>query len=101
MIFIKHIPRDISPKDDAYHVTKKIISEEWWYFDAVFDNNYSLHTGFTIFLKKNKIASLAIEIYKNGKLEVQAIKRHFFKPFEVSAEYPNATILGKKLSILT
>jgi predicted secreted hydrolase len=93
----KYYPQEINIEDDAYHETKKFFSEEWWYFDAIFDNNYSLHTDFTIFSKKNKIASSAIEIYKDGKLEAQTIKRHLFKPFEVSSKYPSATITGQKI----
>ena len=48
MMSRKYLPEDISPKDDAYHYTKKLFSDEWWYFDAIFDNNYSIHADFTL-----------------------------------------------------
>jgi len=90
-------PKEISPKDDAYHGSNKFIASEWWYFDAIFNNNYSLHVDFTTFTKNYKITSSAIEIYKNGKLEVKAIKRHLFKDVKLSKNYPFIKINDKKI----
>jgi predicted secreted hydrolase len=97
MTYTKYFPKDITPKDDAYHPTKNPISEEWWYFDAIFDNNYSLHTDFTIFTKNGRFASSAIEIYKNGELESKVIKRHVSKPVMLSTDFPDIKLHDKKI----
>ena len=83
------IPQDIIPSDDAFHGSKKHVAAEWWYFDAVFTNNYSLHIGCRTFSqKKIGLISPFLEIYKDGKLEAKAIKRYFFNDFQTSSEYP-------------
>jgi len=82
-------PKDIIPSDDAFHGSKKRISAEWWYFDANFTNNYSLHIGCRTFSKKNKgMVSPFLEIYKDGKLEAKAVKRYLFNQFQTSSDYP-------------
>lgn len=91
------VPKPIIPKDDAFHGSNKIIASEWWYFDAIFSNNYSLHVDFTTFTNNHCVASSAIEIYKNGKLEIKAIKRHFFEDIEVSKEIPFVKMNGNKI----
>ena len=93
----KLTPRVMLPKDDAFHGSKKLIASEWWYFDAIFSNKYSIHVDFTTFTKKHKIASSAIEIYKNGKLKVKAIKRHLYEDIEVSKKIPFVKLNGNKI----
>ena len=97
MTSTKYFPVEISPKDDAYHPSRNPISEEWWYFDAIFDNNYSLHADFTIFTKNGRLASSAIEIYKNGELEAKVIKRHLLKPVDLSINYPEVKLFDTKI----
>ncbi|KYK22846.1 hypothetical protein AYK24_01680 [Thermoplasmatales archaeon SG8-52-4] len=80
---------DITPADDAFHGSKKRIAAEWWYFDANFTNNYSLHIGCRTFSKKkNGMVSPFLEIYKDGKLIAKAVKRFSFNKFETSSDYP-------------
>lgn len=90
-------PKDILPKDDAYHESNSFIASEWWYFDAIFSNNYSLHVDFTTFTKNQKITSSAIEIYKNGKLIVKEIKRHLFEDVQLSENFPFVKLNDKKI----
>ena len=97
MKYRKYLPEDISPKDDAYHYTKKLISDEWWYFDAIFDNNYSIHADFTSIARNGKISSSAIEIYNNGELESNVIKRHFSKPVSLSIDFPHIKLHDNKI----
>jgi len=95
----KLFPKDISPADDAFHGSAKHFAAEWWYFDAMFTNNYSLHIGCRTFSKgKIGLVSPFLEIYKDGKLEAKAVKRYFFRHFETSQTFPlvklaNNTIL--------
>jgi len=97
MTFTKYFPKDISPKDDAYHYTKKLISDEWWYFDAIFDNNYSLHADFTNIARNGRFASSAIEIYNKGELEAKVIKRHLSKAINLSVDLPQIKIFDNKI----
>lgn len=93
----KSIPRDILPRDDAFHGSTKYIATEWWYFEAIFNNNYSVVIGFTTFSKKNLLAFPAIEIYKNGELEVRAIKRYLFQDFQISKHFPLVKLFDNKI----
>jgi len=90
-------PSDIKLKDDAFHSSESSRFTEWWYFDAVFDNSYSLHVDFTTFSKNHKIASSAIEIYNDGKLINKSIKRHLFEDIQVSNQYPFVKLSNHKI----
>jgi predicted secreted hydrolase len=92
---------DIIPSDDAFHGSPKRGSAEWWYFDAIFNNNYSAHIGFQTFTKKNfGMVSPKIHFYKNGKFIVKAAKRFLFKNIETSKNFPIVKILGKPVFTL-
>ena len=82
-------PQDILPKDDAFHGSKKRIAAEWWYFDANFTNNYSLHIGCRTFSKKKQgMVTPFLEIYKGGKLIASANKRYSFGKFQTASDFP-------------
>ena len=79
MIYI-NIVENIIPSDDAFHGSPKRISAEWWYFDAILNNDYSIHIGFrTISRKKIGFVMPFIEIYKNGDLKHIKKKRFLLK----------------------
>ncbi len=89
---------DIIPTDDAFHGSPKRISAEWWYFDAIFDNKYSIHIGLRIISRKKLGIILPfIEIYKNGELYKQKQKRFLLKNFETSKKYPNIKLFDKPI----
>lgn len=90
------IVRDILPKDDGFYGLTKPKASEWWYFEALFENNYSIVFSFAISLK-NLIAFPSIEIYKNGKLEKRLIKRYLTRDFEASKNFPFVRLLDKKI----
>ena len=94
----QNIPQDITPKDDAFHGSKKHIAAEWWYFDAIFLNNYSVHIGCRTFSKK-KFGSVMpfLEIYKDGKLKFDGKKRYRFKHFRTSEEFPLVKIFNNSI----
>ena len=95
---IKFTPENILPIDDAFHGSAKHFAAEWWYFDAVFTNNFSLHIGCRTFSKKNfGLVSPFLEIYKEGKLEVEAVKRYFFHDFQASPEFPLVKLPGNTI----
>jgi len=89
---------NITPKDDAFHGSKKRKSAEWWYFDATFTNNYSLHVGIRTFSKKNKgKVSLFLEFYKDGKLIEKSTKKFPFNNLKTSQDYPYVKILDNNI----
>jgi predicted secreted hydrolase len=92
----KNIAVEITPKDDAFHGSEKKVAAEWWYFDAIFTNSYSIHIGCRTFSRK-KLGMIQpfLELYKNGKLEIEKKKRFLFKNFETSKEYPIVKLFKK------
>jgi len=89
----KPILQSILPQDDAFHASKKFFTSEWWYFEAIFNNGYSAVIGFTKSSKKNFLSYPAIEIYKDGKLQVRAIERYLFQNFQISKNFPFVKLL--------
>ena len=81
--FLKAV--DITPKDDTFHGNINLLDIEWWYFDAVFDNGYSLHVGVRTYHRRNSgIVQSRINVYKEGKTEVEAMKTNLFSNFYIS-----------------
>jgi len=94
--YTKSIVEDILPSDDAFHGSPKHVSAEWWYFDAIFHNQYSAHIGFKTFSRKKiGMVSPNIQFYKDGKLVVNISKRFLFRNFETSKEIPIAKLFKK------
>ncbi len=89
---------DISPKDDAFHGNFNLLDIEWWYFDAVFDNNYSAHIGFrTYHIKNSGIIQLRINIYKDGKALFEGVKPFLFSNLKTSKKVPFISIKNEVL----
>ena len=94
--FLKAV--DITPKDDAFHGNINLLDIEWWYFDAVFDNGYSLHVGVrTYHIKNSGIVQSRINVYKDGKTHVEAMKTNFFSNFHTSYDQPCIIIDDKPI----
>jgi len=87
---------EIIPKDDAYHGNINLIDIEWWYFDAVFENGYSIHIGFrTYHLKKSGFIQSFINVYKNGEVIAEEMKINLFSNFYPSSKKPTVKIKNK------
>ena len=96
--YIYFKPTDIKPKDDAFHGSLNFLDIEWWYFDAVLEGGYSLHVGIRTFhIKKQGIVKSRIEVYKNGKILVEAVKTDPFNKFHISDEIPLIELDGKRI----
>jgi len=54
-------PIDIELKDDAFHGAKTSHYTEWWYFDAAFDNGYSMASIWWEFTRPGKDGKIAKE----------------------------------------
>ena len=97
---MKHIPKDTSPRDDAYHGPYHIPTTEWWYFDAIFENNYSLHIGIRTFSRWGfGFAMSCMEIYKEGKLISKSSRILPFSSLHISKDFPSITLLDKPIMV--
>jgi len=91
-------PEDIELKDDAFHGAKRLHFTEWWYFDCVFDNGYTLQVGIRVLSIINKfIIFVRIDIYKDGVLESHEIKPYFYWDFFASKELPIVELKKKQV----
>jgi predicted secreted hydrolase len=88
----------ITPKNDAYHGNKNYPSYEWWYFDAVFDGNYSAHVGIRVlsFGKWGFVQQL-VNIYNNSKVEENVVIKKPLRDFQISKEFPDVKYKNKPL----
>ena len=92
------IPREILPRDDAFHGSTKHIAAEWWYFDAIFNNDYSVHVGLKTFTLRNLgLVSPMIEVYRKGVLRIESKKWYLSKYFHISKDKPYVSLLDKPL----
>ena len=81
---------DILPQDDAFHGVMSVADVEWWYFDAIFENGYSVHVGVRIFHSggRSGIVRARFEIYKDGLVEASAVKTALLKDLRISQAIP-------------
>jgi predicted secreted hydrolase len=81
---------EIVPQDDAFHGVVSLADVEWWYFDAIFENGYSVHVGVRIFHSRGRsgIVRARFEIYKDGLVEAAAVKTALLKDLRISQVEP-------------
>lgn len=88
--------QDINPKDAAYHKAKRA-SVEWWYFEGIFDNGYSVIIGASLISKgRFGICTVGFQVYNNTQVETRLKKSGPIKEFEISEDYPSIKISGKQ-----
>jgi predicted secreted hydrolase len=96
----KFTPSNISIKDDAFHDSTAPRFTEWWYFDAMFDNGYSIQLNVRFLsIIKNRFALIykRTDIYKDGKLIKHYRKRYSLKDYDASKEIPCVKLDGKEV----
>jgi hypothetical protein len=88
----------ITPKNDAYHGKTRYLSYEWWYFDAVFDNNYGVHVGIRVLSFRNwGLVHQLVNVYNNSEVEEKAVVTKSLRNFQISEEYPDVRYKNKPL----
>jgi hypothetical protein len=88
----------IIPEDDAFHGSMNFVDVEWWYFDAVFDNGYSIFLGIrTIHIGNSGIVMSHFEIYNKGKVEFEKLQTNLFRDFQTSRDTPLVKLCGNKV----
>jgi len=94
----KLVINPITPKNDAFHGIEKYLSCEWWYFDAVFGNNYGAHLCIRVFsFKKWGVVQELVNIYNNSKVEEKSVTLKPLKDFQISKEFPDVKYKDKQL----
>jgi hypothetical protein len=91
----------IIPKDDAFHGLHEYLSNEWWYFDAVFENGYGIHVGIKVisFGGRWGFVNQLINIYNQSVIEHQVSLMEPFDQFSISEEYPHVSFRDKPIMI--
>ena len=93
----QYYPQDVFLSDDAFHGRGILPFIEWWYFDATFDNGYSIQLSVSIngIAFGKAIGSERMAIYQNSTLLKRSIKNFLFKNIKVSKETPLVQIKNK------
>lgn len=96
--FLKAV--EIIPKDDTYHGNHNLLDIEWWYFDAIFTNGYSIHIGLrTYHIRKSGFIQTRINLYKNGRPLSEKMKMHLFSNLQIAKEKPDIKINNQQIVI--
>ncbi|MCX6665657.1 MAG: hypothetical protein NT038_06320 [Euryarchaeota archaeon] len=91
-------PKPVNLSDDAFHGADTIDFTEWWYFDAILNDGYSIQLIFQVIsLLDRNVLSTKINMYQNGKLVANAEKIFLPDEFFISKETPLITINGKQV----
>lgn len=90
--------QDIDLNDDAFHGTYNHVSMEWWYFDAILNDDYALHAGFKVYsIRKIGIVYPIIEIYKGRDLLCRVLKPYLLDSLSASTSYPSVKVDGQSI----
>jgi len=98
-----HCPiQDITLQDDAFHGRGYLPFIEWWYFDAKFENGYTMvFTVQIIDLIVKNIVSTRLSIYNKGITVFKNYEKYSINEFSASSEIPSITLAGKQLMVGT
>lgn len=81
--------QEIIPQDDAFHGTHHRPTIEWWYFDAVFDEDYGIHIGIKVIsMGQWAIVRKIINVYNKTTVERHASSIEPIQLFVFSEKYP-------------
>lgn len=90
--------QDITLRDDAFHKTGDRFCGEWWYFDATFDNGYSVNVNVGVFSKGNYgMIFPVLNIYKDTKRIFCRRGLSFFRKSSASENVPLVKLSGKDI----
>lgn len=88
-------PRDINLRDTAYHKSYDKLHVEWWFYEGIFDNGYSIAFFIMMMSKENTLINepLAscvfwLTLYKDTNLKFFSIKEFPYENLNASEEFP-------------
>ncbi len=88
----------IHPQDDALHESREIPSMEWWYFDAVFNQNYGIHIGCKIITIGNwGFVRQLINVYYESEVIKKAYITRPLNQYTISTQYPHIAYQGQDI----
>lgn len=91
-------PESIELKDDAFHYSSLLPFTEWWYFDATFEDGYSVQLAVRLIsLLRRVMAFSRLDIYKDGEMLSHERKTYTMKDFKASTEKPVIKIKEKEI----
>jgi len=91
-------PMDIDLEDAAFHRSRGRYHGEYWYFEGIFDNGYSVVLGVIVVSKGYRgICSFGLKVYNNTEMEVHVGKSVPMKEFEASEDFPFIKVSGKAI----
>ena len=89
---------NITPKDDAFHGSTPFPSCEWWYFDGMFSQNYSVHVGYRILTFRGlNFLKPSINIYQDEEVIANETIILPSSSFEVSSTYPKLMVHNENI----
>ena len=95
-------PEEISLEDDAFQGVENsrlLHFTEWWYFDSIFDNGYSIQTAVRLIcLFGLEVVGISrLDIYKDGDLLYHKRNVHLMGEIEISEARPDIKINGEQV----
>jgi hypothetical protein len=91
-------PQDIILRDDAFHGHRNFPLTEWWYFDAMFDNGYSVQLSVRVINIFGKgIVFERLDLYYNYSIIADQVTIHRITDFFASSEVPFVQLQGKTI----
>jgi hypothetical protein len=95
---VDFIAEDITFHDSFYKGPDFFHPSEWWYFDAVFENNYSVEFDIGLFATKSAgFVAPILNIYHNGEMVKREINVLPLSKFSASEEHPLIFLEGKQI----
>jgi hypothetical protein len=91
-------PEDVVLKDNAYNITD-YFALQWWYIDAVFNNNYSINIGILTVGSRgiHGFFSFQINIYKYGEFLDRKVKIVPVRFVDTTQNEPLIKLYGKEI----
>jgi hypothetical protein len=95
-------PHDMVLGDDAFHGRGNLPFTEWWYFDAMFDNGYSVQMSVLIVSMAGRgYVFQRLDIHYNSTLIADRVESYPFTDLSASSEIPFVQIQGKTVLVGT
>ena len=82
-------PKDIELEDDAFHRSDTLHFTEWWYFDALLNDGYSIQISIQVFSIINQgFVCANLNVYQNDELKASEKKLCNLLDFYASTDVP-------------
>ena len=91
-------PQDIDLQDDAFHGSDSYHFLEWWYFDALLNDGYSVKVSIQVLsIIDRYFAFSTIDVYRYGTFIKRERETYPFSTFHASERVPLITVDGEKI----